>query len=71
MFLTPEQLFDLTDAKKPSAQIRWLRDRGWPFEISSKNKPKVLATVATARMGGNLATVKGSGPNWSALHGTT
>lgn len=68
MFLTPEQVELLTDAKKPSAQIRWLRAHEWPFEVSSKGRPKVLASVAQARMGGGaLAPVASGQPNWDAL----
>ena len=32
MFLTEEQLFELTHMKRPSAQAKWLRDRGWRFD---------------------------------------
>lgn len=69
MFLTPDQVELLTDAKKPSAQIRWLQSHGWPHEVSSKGRPKVLHTVALARMGGSVATMAGSKPDWDALDG--
>ncbi len=67
MFLTADQLAELTDAQKPSVQIRWLKERGWPFEVSAKGRPKVLASVAAARMGAGAGTVPPSGPNWGAL----
>jgi hypothetical protein len=69
--LVPEDtLADLTEAKKPSAQIRWLDSRGWPYEISSKGKPRVLMSVMLARMGGTVSSATASGPNWDALNGT-
>jgi hypothetical protein len=70
VLLTPADIEDLTDAKKPSAQIRWLESRGWPFEISSKGRPKVLRAVRDARLGGNIGATPATGPNWDALNGT-
>ncbi len=51
LFLTPEELQDLTDRCRASAQIRWLKSRGFPFELSAEGKPKVLRAVALARCG--------------------
>lgn len=42
MFLTPELLATLTDAKRSAAQIEWLREHGYKFEISRAGRPKVL-----------------------------
>ena len=42
MFLTPELLATLTDAKRPRAQIALLREHGYKFEISRVGRPKVL-----------------------------
>lgn len=69
MFLTAEEVTALTDAEKPSAQIRWLSRHGWPFEVSAKKRPKVLRSVAVARMGGNMVGAVNTGPNWEALDG--
>jgi Domain of unknown function (DUF4224) len=33
LFLTNEDLMDLTDRTQASAQIRWLEARNWIFEI--------------------------------------
>lgn len=51
MFLTQEQLEDLTGAKKRGCQIEWLSKRGWPFEISRLGKVKVLSKYVEMQMG--------------------
>lgn len=33
LILNHEELKDLTDRSQPAAQIRWLRERGWTFEV--------------------------------------
>lgn len=45
MLLTPEELADLTEYKRPADQIKWLREKGIPFFIGSKGNPKVLWEV--------------------------
>ena len=42
MFLTPELVAELTDAKRVGAQIEWLQQHGYRFEISRAGRPKVL-----------------------------
>lgn len=42
LFLTPEQLHEVTDLVQHKAQIRWLSARGWKFEVSSTGRPRVL-----------------------------
>lgn len=53
LFLTADELRELTGFKRPSAQARWLKSHGWPFEISALGAPKVLRGVAVARLGGS------------------
>jgi len=53
MFLTNQEISELTGLRRPSAQIRWFKNRGWPFEISALGNPKVLRVVAIARLGGS------------------
>ena len=53
MFLTRDEIADLTGYQRPSAQTRWFKERGWPFEISALGEPKVLRAVAVARLGGS------------------
>ncbi len=67
MFLSREEIVDLTGLKKPALQLRWLRDRGWPVEEDSKGRPKLLAEVVRARMGGTVQHK--TEPNFGALRG--
>lgn len=53
MFLTRNEISELTDLKRPSAQIRWLKAHGWPFEVSALGEPKVLRVIAVALLGGS------------------
>lgn len=53
MFLFQDEIAELTGYKRPSAQIRWFKERGWPLEISARGEPKVLRAVAVARLGGS------------------
>jgi hypothetical protein len=63
MFLTPGNLVELTDCKRMSDQIRWLRDRGYRFEVSAIGRPKVLIDEVRSRMLGSSPTKsKGSRP---------
>jgi hypothetical protein len=52
VFLTDAELAELTGLKRPSAQIRWLRDQKWPHVPGGDGKPKVLRAVVMAKMGG-------------------
>ena len=69
MFLTADELADLTGLKRPSAQYRFLLREGWPVELDSKRRPLVLRSVMVARLGG-VPDTRQSGPNWAALNGT-
>ena len=68
LFLTAEELADLTDAAMRSKQIEWLTSHGWIFEVSRLGNPKVLRAYAEARLG--LATSAPAGraqPNFAVL----
>lgn len=60
MLLAPQEIKELTAYTRPSAQIRWLKSHGWPFEVGADGRPKVLRSVAVARLGG---TAQNSGPS--------
>lgn len=55
MFLTDEQVVELTGRTRPTAQIRWLKERGYPFELNADDKPKLLTTVVESRLGGRIS----------------
>lgn len=50
LLLSSLQLVELTDVEQPSAQIRWLMDRGWKFEVGRSGRPKVLLAEAERHM---------------------
>lgn len=56
MFLNDDELYDLTEYKpsRPDKQIEFLREHGYPFEISSKGRPKVLRSYVEKRLGGTV-----------------
>jgi hypothetical protein len=69
MFLTADEIADLTGLKRPTAQYLWLRDNGWPVELDARKRPRLLRAVVEARMGacrgGNLKVE----PDFGALRG--
>lgn len=42
MFLTPEQIIELTDRKRAPEQIQWFTDHGYRFDVGASGRPKVL-----------------------------
>lgn len=64
MFLTPEELEELTAYTRHSAQARWLRDHGWLFELSASGRPVVSRSYAESKMGGVNSSWK---PDFSSL----
>ncbi|WP_041647974.1 DUF4224 domain-containing protein [Aromatoleum aromaticum] len=68
MFLNKDELRNLTGYQMPSAQKRWLTDRGWPYEENAAGYPKVLRSVVEKRMGGSTEPVRRrQGPNLEAI----
>lgn len=61
MFLTPENLVELTDRKRPADQITWLRERGYRFEVSATGRPKVMIEEARNHMVGRGKHEKSTG----------
>jgi hypothetical protein len=68
MFLTPSQLHELTDRQRPSAQIAWLREHGWRFEVGASGRPKVAAAEFDRHMAGSRSqTTSRQEPRFDAL----
>mgnify|MGYP000712768100 CR=1 FL=1 len=68
MFLTADELVDLTDRSNPKYQAKWLAEHGYPFEISAAGKPKVLRTEVERRLSSTAQRqMKRAEPNWAAL----
>jgi hypothetical protein len=51
MFLTREEINQLTGYKIPSAQIRWLRSEEFKFKIAADGYPRVLKSEVEFQMG--------------------
>jgi hypothetical protein len=70
MFLAEIDVQSLTGYRRPSAQIRWLRDNGWRFIVNALGKPVVALAEFNRRMvGGVQRTLTTQEPDWSALDG--
>lgn len=48
--LTPEELREITGRLQPAAQLRWLGERKWTFEIGRDGLPKVARAYFERRM---------------------
>jgi hypothetical protein len=51
MFLTAEELQELTGYCYKKLQIKWLLQRGYKFEISATGSPKVLKLFVEEMLG--------------------
>lgn len=51
MFMTAQEVADLTGYQKPSAQIRWLTAEKFGFVVGGDGRPKVLRDVVLSRLG--------------------
>ena len=57
MFLTAEELADLTGYVVPAYQVKWLDRAGYPFETAATGRPKVLRGYVERKLGLVGATV--------------
>jgi hypothetical protein len=70
VFLTEEEVRSLTGYVRPSAQVRWLRDHGWRFNVNALGKPVVALAEFNRRMVTGSSTVRQKQePDWSAING--
>lgn len=51
MFLTVDELRELTGYTYHSRQIDWLRRHNWKFELTAQRRPKVARSYFDSRMG--------------------
>ena len=49
MFLTSEQLHELTGYRKPALQRHWLLQNGYRFDVRSDGRPALLEAQVRAR----------------------
>ncbi|GAC1610822.1 MAG: hypothetical protein NVS3B3_20580 [Aquirhabdus sp.] len=53
MFLSKEEIKELTGYAYASKQIEWLRNHQWKFEVNAQQIPKVARSYCEVRMGGH------------------
>ncbi|MFZ6675249.1 DUF4224 domain-containing protein [Undibacterium sp. Xuan67W] len=53
MFLTKEEIRELTGYAYASKQIEWLRNYHWKFEVNAQRIPKVSRSYFESRLGGS------------------
>lgn len=51
MFMTQQEIADLTGYQKPSRQIAWLTAEKFGFVVGGDGHPKVLRDVVLSRLG--------------------
>jgi hypothetical protein len=69
LFLSDDELADLSGLSQKAAQVRWLRNHGFVFVTRADGTPRVLRDHVRARLGAMQgdelrATIE---PDWSAL----
>lgn len=52
MFLSREDLIELTGFRYAAKQIAWLKENGFLFEVGGDGRPKVLRSYVVSRLGG-------------------
>ena len=68
MFLTPDELNELTDSPRKDRQIAWLMEHGVRFVTSLSGRPKVLQVEIERVMLGGSHNQKQQ-PNFDKLNG--
>jgi len=69
LFLTQNELIELTERTRKAAQIAWLITNNYPFAIGANGHARVSREYVIARLGGANITGSRSAPepNWGAL----
>jgi hypothetical protein len=71
VLLTPEELAEITGARRSADQLAWLRENGWVYALSKRGDPRVGRLYANLRLAGinpaSLTPGAGRGPNLAAV----
>lgn len=67
MFLSDDELQELTGYKRPADQRRWLLDNGFIFAVGARGRPKVARKEALRHLVGGEQEPTGSEPDWRHL----
>lgn len=70
LFLTADELIELTGYRIARYQVAWLRNRGWRFETNAAGAPRVARAYLERKMVGEALTADPGPParhNFEAL----
>ena len=67
MFLSREDIKNLTEYKLPNFQIKWLEKNGYKFAVGKDGHPRVLHSHIEAMLGGDKLKKIRTQPNEAAL----
>lgn len=67
LFLSSDELRDLTDLKIAKAQMKWLDKNNYSYEVSASGKPKVLRSFLFDRFQKNKSHSQTTEPNFDAI----
>ena len=68
MFLTPDEIRDLTGYKHSSKQIEMLRRQGIPFHVNAAGQPKVARAIIEGATKQKATEPKTWSPSWAGIH---
>ncbi len=67
MFLSKDELVDLTERETSRYQIAWLNAHGYPYELSALGHPKVLRAYVAQHLGlASAVALQHTEPDFSA-----
>jgi hypothetical protein len=73
MFLTRNEIQQLTGYKTPAAQTRWLQDNGFLFKIGADGYPRIMISEVEYHMNHSSnnknTTISRQEPNYQVLYG--
>ena len=67
MFLSDDEVRQLTEYERPADQRRWLQSHGYIFAVGARGRPKVARKEALRHLYGGDVEPTGSEPDWRHL----
>lgn len=62
LFLTPDELVELTGYSMPRSQRKWLDANGYLYAVNANNQPKVARDYLLSRLGVVVAGARNADP---------
>jgi len=69
LLLSSDELVEVTGYRVSAMQIRWLRGKGWRFEINGNRRPIVARKYVEKMLGCGIPEEQSYKPNFRALQG--